>query len=79
MIGQPIVDSREAETTLLIKSGQTVVLGGMRKKETTDDRAHESAYATRTANFDCIFLFRRAGFEAHGIGVETKIWAGQGR
>jgi len=32
---QPIVDKREADTTLLIKSGQTVVLGGLRKKEVT--------------------------------------------
>ncbi len=30
---QPVVDRREADTTLLIKSGQTVVLGGLRKKE----------------------------------------------
>ena len=32
---QPVVDRREAETTLLIKNGQTVVLGGLRKKDTT--------------------------------------------
>ncbi len=32
---QPVVDKREADTTLLIKSGQTVVLGGLRKKEVT--------------------------------------------
>jgi type IV pilus assembly protein PilQ len=31
---QPVVDRREADTTLLIKNGQTVVLGGLRKKET---------------------------------------------
>ena len=31
----PVVDRREAETTLLIRSGQTVVLGGMRKKDVT--------------------------------------------
>lgn len=30
---QPIIDTREADTTLLVKSGQTVVLGGLRKKE----------------------------------------------
>ena len=30
---QPVVDKREADTTLLIKNGQTVVLGGLRKKE----------------------------------------------
>ena len=29
---QPIVDKRSAQTTLLIDSGQTVVLGGLRKK-----------------------------------------------
>jgi type II secretory pathway component GspD/PulD (secretin) len=34
---QPIVDRREADTTLLIEDGQTVVLGGLRKKETTQD------------------------------------------
>ncbi len=32
---QPVVDKREAETTLLVKSGQTVVLGGLRKKDVT--------------------------------------------
>jgi type IV pilus assembly protein PilQ len=32
---QPIVDRREADTTLLVKSGQTVVLGGLRKKTVT--------------------------------------------
>lgn len=30
---QPVVDTRNADTTLLIKSGTTVVLGGLRKKE----------------------------------------------
>ncbi len=30
---QPVVDTREADTTLLIKDGQTVVLGGLRKKD----------------------------------------------
>ncbi len=30
---QPIVDKREADTVLLIKNGQTVVLGGLRKKK----------------------------------------------
>ena len=32
---QPVVDRREAETTLIVKHGQTVVLGGLRKKEVT--------------------------------------------
>lgn len=30
---QPVVDKREAETTLLVEDGQTVVLGGLRKKD----------------------------------------------
>ena len=30
---QPVVDRREANTTLLVKDNQTVVLGGLRKKE----------------------------------------------
>jgi type IV pilus assembly protein PilQ len=30
---QPVVDSRKAATTLLVDSGQTVVLGGLRKKD----------------------------------------------
>jgi type II secretory pathway component GspD/PulD (secretin) len=34
---QPVVDRRQAETTLLIKNGQTVVLGGLRKKEVTKE------------------------------------------
>ena len=33
----PVVDKRTADTILLIKNGQTVVLGGLRKKETTQD------------------------------------------
>lgn len=32
---QPIVDSRKADTTLLVEDGQTIVLGGLRKKEAT--------------------------------------------
>ena len=32
---QPVIDKREAETVLLIKNGQTVVLGGLRKKNVT--------------------------------------------
>jgi type IV pilus assembly protein PilQ len=32
---QPVVDRREADTTLLIRDGQTVVLGGLRKKDVT--------------------------------------------
>jgi type IV pilus assembly protein PilQ len=34
-IPQPVIDRRNAETTLLIKHGQTIVLGGLRKKDTT--------------------------------------------
>jgi len=30
---QPVIDRREANTTLLVEDGQTVVLGGLRKKE----------------------------------------------
>ncbi|UCG57968.1 MAG: hypothetical protein JSU70_00400 [Phycisphaerales bacterium] len=33
VIPQPVVDRREADTTLLVKHGQTVVLGGLRKKD----------------------------------------------
>ena len=32
---QPVVDRREADTTLLVKDSQTVVLGGLRKKDVT--------------------------------------------
>jgi len=32
---QPVVDKRTADTTLLVKNGQTVVLGGLRKKTVT--------------------------------------------
>jgi len=32
---QPVVDRREADTRLLVRSGQTVVLGGLRKKDVT--------------------------------------------
>ncbi len=33
--GVPVVDSREANTVTLVRDGQTVVLGGLRKKEST--------------------------------------------
>jgi len=32
---QPIIDSRKAETNLLVKDGETIVIGGLRKKEDT--------------------------------------------
>jgi len=32
---QPVVDRREADTTLIVRNGQTVVLGGLKKKEVT--------------------------------------------
>ena len=32
----PVVDTRKADTIALVKDGQTVVLGGMRKKEVSD-------------------------------------------
>jgi type IV pilus assembly protein PilQ len=35
---QPIVDRREADTKLLVRNGQTVVLGGLRRKEVTRQR-----------------------------------------
>ena len=34
-LSQPVVDKREAFTTLLVKNNDTVVLGGLRKKEVT--------------------------------------------
>jgi type II secretory pathway component GspD/PulD (secretin) len=35
--GAPQVDTRVLETTALVKDGQTVVMGGLRKRETTTD------------------------------------------
>ncbi len=35
---QPVVDTREATTRLIVKNGQTVVLGGLRKKEVIDQQ-----------------------------------------
>jgi type IV pilus assembly protein PilQ len=32
---QPIIDSRNAETNLMVKDNQTIVIGGLRKKEDT--------------------------------------------
>ncbi len=32
---QPIIDGRKAETNLLVKDGETIVIGGLRKKEDT--------------------------------------------
>jgi len=34
--GQPIIDSRKAETNLLVKNGETIVIGGLRKKDTSN-------------------------------------------
>jgi len=34
---QPVVDTREAETTALIKDGQTVVIGGLRKRDVAQE------------------------------------------
>jgi type IV pilus assembly protein PilQ len=31
----PIIDTRKAKTTLLLRDGQVVIMGGLRKKETT--------------------------------------------
>jgi type II secretory pathway component GspD/PulD (secretin) len=33
--GQPIIDSRKAETNVMVGDGQTIVIGGLRKKENT--------------------------------------------
>lgn len=35
---QPIVDSRKTETNLMVKDGETVVIGGLRKKEDSSTR-----------------------------------------
>ncbi len=35
--GMPTVDTRRADTTALIKDGQTIIIGGLRKRETTKD------------------------------------------
>ncbi len=33
MLGQPLIDSRKAETNLLVRDGQTVVIGGLRQSK----------------------------------------------
>jgi type II secretory pathway component GspD/PulD (secretin) len=33
--GQPVIDSRKAETDLLVKDGETIVIGGLKKRNTT--------------------------------------------
>jgi type II secretory pathway component GspD/PulD (secretin) len=35
--GIPTVDTRRADTTAMVKDGQTIVIGGLRKRETTKD------------------------------------------
>ena len=37
VLGVPTVDIRRADTTAMVKDGQTIVIGGLRKKETTKD------------------------------------------
>jgi type IV pilus assembly protein PilQ len=37
VLGVPTVDTRRADTIAMIKDGQTIVIGGLRKKETTKD------------------------------------------
>ncbi len=36
-IGIPTVDTRRADTTAMVRDGQTIVMGGLRKRETTKD------------------------------------------
>ena len=35
VIGQPVIDSRKAETNLLVRDTETIVIGGLRKKDLT--------------------------------------------
>jgi type IV pilus assembly protein PilQ len=37
VLGVPTVDTRRADTTAMIRDGQTIVIGGLRKRETTKD------------------------------------------
>jgi type IV pilus assembly protein PilQ len=37
VLGVPTVDIRRADTTAMVKDGQTIVIGGLRKRETTKD------------------------------------------
>ena len=37
VLGVPTVDTRRADTTAMIKDGQTIVIGGLRKREITKD------------------------------------------
>ncbi|MGD8501550.1 MAG: secretin N-terminal domain-containing protein [Phycisphaerales bacterium] len=37
MLGVPTVDTRRADTTTLVKDGQTIAIGGLRKRETSKD------------------------------------------
>ncbi|MFZ0035141.1 MAG: type II and III secretion system protein, partial [Sedimentisphaerales bacterium] len=37
VLGAPTVDIRRADTTAMVKNGQTIVIGGLRKKETSKD------------------------------------------
>jgi type IV pilus assembly protein PilQ len=34
--GQPIIDSRKADTNVMVRDGETIVIGGLRKKENTE-------------------------------------------
>jgi type II secretory pathway component GspD/PulD (secretin) len=37
VLGAPTVDTRRADTIAMIKDGQTIVIGGLRKRQTTKD------------------------------------------
>jgi type II secretory pathway component GspD/PulD (secretin) len=39
VLGVPVIDSRRLETTAMIKDGQTITVGGLRKREVTRDVA----------------------------------------
>ena len=39
VLGVPVVDARRLETTAMIKDGQTIAIGGLRKREVTKDLA----------------------------------------
>lgn len=41
VLGVPTVDTRRADTVALIKDGQTIAIGGLRKRETSTPRPCE--------------------------------------
>ncbi|MBI4845270.1 MAG: secretin and TonB N-terminal domain-containing protein [Candidatus Omnitrophica bacterium] len=57
LLGQPLIDKREAETNLLVKDGQTIVIGGLRQFK--DNATYEKVPILGDVPFFGLFFRKR--------------------